>query len=122
MPRYEYVCGLNPEHRMDQVRSIQDRDAPITCPVCDAVPHPEKPGGANGMLQRDVIGSMPVHTTEKEYDRPLYSEALGIHPSQISEAQQKFPHHEFTPDGRMILRSHTQRERTLKELGFHDNN
>lgn len=111
MPRYAYECALH--HRLDQVRTIDDRDTPKLCPVCDEAK-------VCTPLQRDVIGSMPVHTTEKEYEKPIFSDALGVHPSQINEAKQKFPHHEFTPDGRMILRSHTQRNRAMKDLGYHD--
>jgi hypothetical protein len=60
--------------------------------------------------------------TDPGYQTPILSDALGVHPSQIAEAQSKFPHHNFTPDGRMVIRSHTERNRILKELGFHDRN
>jgi hypothetical protein len=76
-------------------------------------------GGIVGLLHRDVIASMRVHA-DMGYQQPILSEALAIHPSQIPEARQRFPHHEYTPDGRMVLRSHTQRNQVLRELGFHD--
>lgn len=60
-----------------------------------------------------------VHT-DRGYQTPILSEALGVNPSQINEAKQRFPHHNFTPDGRMILSSHTERRQVLKELGFRD--
>lgn len=110
MPTYEYVCARNAKHRMDQVRTIADRDALQPCPVCEI-----------GYLVRDVIGSMATNTTEQEYHTPILSDALGVHPSQINEAKSHFPHHEFTPEGQLILRSHAHRNRVMKELGFHDN-
>jgi hypothetical protein len=48
------------------------------------------------------------------------SNALGVAPNQIAEMQKKFPHHRFAPDGRMIFRSHQERNRVLKDLGFVD--
>lgn len=106
MPTYVFACPSG--HKHERLRQIADRDLPSPCPVCSAE------------ASRDIIASMPRETTEREYDQPIYSEALGVHPSQIPDAQRRFPHHEFTPDGRMILRSHTQRNRALKELGMRD--
>jgi hypothetical protein len=48
------------------------------------------------------------------------SEALGVHPSQIDEARRRFPHHEFAPDGRMVIKSVAHRKKVLKELGYAD--
>lgn len=47
-----------------------------------------------------------------------YSEAAGVHPSQIAEARAKFPSHRFLPDGRMIFKGQREKERVLKDLGF----
>jgi putative FmdB family regulatory protein len=132
MPRYEYACNIC-GHREDQVRTIANRDEPRHCPVCLNTPKPvvvgevlhlrggelAVDGGIVGLLHRDVIASMRVHA-DMGYQQPILSEALAIHPSQIPEARQRFPHHEYTPDGRMVLRSHTQRNQVLRELGFHD--
>jgi putative FmdB family regulatory protein len=106
MPTYVFACPSGHQH--SHIRVIADRDLPSVCPVC------------KGEASRDVIASMPRQTTEQEYDQPIYSDALGVHPSQIPDAQQKFPHHEFLGDGRMVIRSHTQRKRVLKELGMRD--
>lgn len=50
----------------------------------------------------------------------MYSEAVGVHPSQIAEAQRQFPHHRFTPDGRMIFKGQREKDRVLKDLGYVD--
>ncbi len=109
MPVYAYKCDCKRSHKFDTVRSIADRAAPIICPTC----------GCSAAF--DSVGSMQgSHSTDQEYHTPVYSSSLGVPPNQIKEAQKKFPHHEFTPDGRMVLRSHAQRNRVMKELGFRD--
>lgn len=109
MPIYEYVC-LACYRRADLVRAIADRNSLEVCPSCHA-----------GFLERDVVASMKPHT-DTGYQSPILSDSLGIHPDQIGEATRRFPHHKFAPDGRMILESHQQRERVLKDLGFYDRN
>lgn len=107
MPTYAYRCEKG--HVTDHFRSISNRDEPAPCPLCGQV------------APRDVVASMEGQaSTDQEYATPVYSRGLGVPPNQIREAQQKFPHHNFTPDGRMILTSHNQRKRVLKELGFFD--
>jgi hypothetical protein len=54
------------------------------------------------------------------YFAPILSNALGVAPNQVAEMQKRFPHHRFAPDGRMIFRSHQERNRVLKDLGYHD--
>lgn len=108
MPVYCYEC---PEcGRKDELlRRMAQSSDPAPCPAC-----------GNGM-RRDYLAEH-VHSPDQGYQTPLLSDALGIHPSQIPEAQQRFPHHKFAPDGRMVLESHSERNRVMKELGFHDNN
>lgn len=108
MPRYEYVCPVC-GHREDQVRQMFERDHAEGCPV----------SGCQGHLERDVVAGMRAHA-DMGYQVPLLSDAAGVHPDQIADAKRAFPHHEFAPDGRMIFRSHSQRERVLRDLGMHD--
>ncbi len=108
MPLYEYVCDTC-GHRLDEVRRIAIRTVPTPCP------NPQ----CAGTCFFDPIASMSPHT-DTGYNQPILSEALGVDPTQIKEAQQRFPDHKFTPDGRMILESHGQRRKILKELGFRD--
>lgn len=108
MPVYVFKCRLC-DHSHDAVRSIGGRDEPLPCPKC-----------SDGVCERDVVASMRVNSTDMEYASPVYSNALGVPPNQIAEAQRKFPHHEFDPNGRMILRSHAGRNRVLRDLGYFD--
>jgi len=105
MPIYVYRCLEG--HQTDEVRAIANRDRSTTCPTCG-----KKAG-------RDRVASMRPHT-DTGYNVEQLSDALGIHPDQIPEAKQKFPHHNYAPDGRMIIRSHQERKRVLKDLGFRD--
>jgi hypothetical protein len=61
-----------------------------------------------------------ICSTPNDFTHPVYSEALGVHPSQISEAKRRFPDHEFLPDGRMVIRSTAQRNRVFRDLGWDD--
>lgn len=88
-------CGLSYNH---------GESSPRPCPQCGAENKWFRMGSAGGFRG---IGE---HV----------SDALGIDPSQIGEAQRRFPDHKFTPDGRMILSGSKERSRVLKDLGFVD--
>jgi len=107
MPTYVFKCRAC-EHSHDEQRQISQRDEAATCPLCES------------RSERDVVASMRVNSTDQEYSQPIYSNALGVPVNQIDQAKKTFPHHEFTPDGRMVLRSHAQRNRVMKDLGFFD--
>lgn len=111
MPVYCYVCR-NCDHRVERLLPVDGRNDPHTCPACSLGDHSVN-------MVRDLHAEQ-VHSTDQEYHTPVYSSSLGINPAQIPEALRTFPHHEYAPDGRMILRSHAQRKRVMKELGFHD--
>lgn len=57
---------------------------------------------------------------------PMLSDALGVHPDQISdaraEAERAGVRLDFTRDGRAILESRTHRRAVLRALGYHDRN
>lgn len=109
MPTYSYRCGSEKCGILfDESRSIADRDRPATC-KCGA------------SARRAVVESMQAHT-DTGYQSEMLSDALGVHPDQIPEAQRRFPHHRFAPDGRMRIGSHGEFKRVLRELGFHDKN
>ena len=104
MPIYGQVCPAC-LHAFEDFRPISRCDNQPACPRCGKQSHRDYGTGSE---------RHPGYTT------PLLSEALGVHASQIPEANKRFPDHEFTSDGRMVLRSHEQRQRVLKQLGFHD--
>lgn len=97
---YKFSCG---EHPVFERFTWDEEMHNVTCPVCN-------------QPVRRVRG--PVPTRGETY----YSDALGVHPSQIAEAKQRFPDHDFTPDGRMVIRGHQHRKKVLKDLGMQDLN
>lgn len=59
--------------------------------------------------------------TETGYQKEMESEALGVNPSQIPEIQKQFPHHRFNPKtGAMLIGSHQEMKRVLKDIGYRD--
>ena len=50
------------------------------------------------------------------------SDALGVHPDQVPEMKKMFPHHRFNSQGQMLIGSHTEFKRVLKDLGMVDRN
>lgn len=55
---------------------------------------------------------------------PILSDALGVHPEQIPEAQRELQQHgihaEFTPDGRMQIESRAHQKQILRATKFCD--
>lgn len=93
-------CG----HAAEEFRPASEYDKLPLCPTCQ-VPMP-----------RDFIAD---HGAPRNAEAPEYlSDALGVHPDQIAEARKAFPHHEFAPDGRMIIRNAQHRNRVMKDLGY----
>lgn len=111
MPVYCYRCEKC-GHGDERLRKVEERDRVYHCPSC-------LKDGAWATMKRDILGEH-VNSTDQEYARPIFSEALGVRPDQVKDAQRRFPHHEFHPDGRMIIRSHASRNRIMRELGFFD--
>lgn len=97
---YKFTCG---EHQTFERFTWDDDVHAVTCPICNNTAYRVRPS---------------VSTRGETY----YSDALGVHPSQIAEAKQHFPDHEFAPDGRMVIRGHQHRKKVLKDLGMQDLN
>jgi len=70
-------------------------------------------------MHRDYSGS---GRWQAGYSTPILSDGLGVMPGQVGDARKLHPDREYTPDGRLVIRSHADRNRYLKEDGFHDNN
>lgn len=115
MPVYTFACPVC-HYREDHIRRVDERNNPALCPICaanhDLVSVP--------FMERDAMSEQTGRPPEMGYSSPMYSEALGVAPNQVDDARRRFPDHKFTPDGRMILESHKERNRVLKDLGFVD--
>lgn len=66
--------------------------------------------------------TLPSHGTKTW---PMVSEALGVHESQVAEANARAKRHgiavEYRPDGRAVISSREARKRLLRLEGMHDN-
>lgn len=107
MPVYTYKCD-NCGRREDQYRTMRNRNRRLPCGVCQ-----------KGLLERAFTEEM-VNSTEQDYAKPVLSDAMGVHPSQIQEHKRLYPDIPITPDGRIECRSHAERKRIMKKLQFVD--
>ena len=105
MPIYDFKCEEcgNEQHE-------------ITLSIRENVPEPECCG------TRMIRDYRTGRGHNAGYDKPILSDALGVHPSQLKAEQVRHPDREYTPDGRLVIRSHQDRERYLKQDGYHDLN
>lgn len=74
-------------------------------------PPPKKTGGPSSLIG---------------WSKPVESDALSVHPSQVKEAMERDRAHgvptEYTPDGRPIIRSYAHKRALMRSLGVHENN
>ena len=70
-------------------------------------------------MARDILAEH-VASTDQEYQRPIYSDAAGVHPDQVPEHRRRFPDVPITDDGRVIFESHSKRKKHLKRVGLFD--
>jgi hypothetical protein len=107
MPRYRYMCSKY--HVTELWASRDSRKERVKCRECGAVAH-QCPGA---QVSRPSTWSEPV-----------LSDALGVHPEQIKQAQEHSVRHgvptEFTKDGRAILTSRQHRRDYARLLGYRD--
>jgi putative FmdB family regulatory protein len=104
MPVYIYRCG-HCQHTQEAYRQVSQRHAPFACEICT---QPTK----------KIIA--PVHSTEMNYQKEILSDAMGVPAGQVNEHRKTFPNIPITDDGRVIVRSHAERKRFLKQLGMRD--
>lgn len=112
MPVYEYCCPYCFEN-FAKMKPMSECKEPAYCPKCA------------GVGERNYIGEH-VGSQFSCATWPIKSEALGVHPDQISEAREQsialgVPT-EFTKDGRPILTGPKHRKRYAEALGFWDKN
>ena len=51
------------------------------------------------------------------YERPIHSDALAVHPDQRAEHEKKFPYIELDKQNRPIFDNFVRHEKYLKEIG-----
>ena len=105
MPTYTHTCGKC-ALTFDDMRSAEFCGNTVPCPTC------------GGNSPRDWEAEARGHVSAPAECPEQFSDAAGVHPSQIAEAKAKFPHHRFLPDGRMIFKGQREKDRVLRDIGF----
>ncbi len=105
MPAYEYKCAKCGD-TYSLIQSMKE-DTPETI-FC-------APNQCKGIMYR-VYGFSTPHDS---YSKPLVSDALAMHPSQIAEHRRMFPNIKVHEDGRPEFTSFSQHDDYLKATGFH---
>jgi putative FmdB family regulatory protein len=113
MPVYCFRC---PQcgHVEEHVRTIERRNDPCPCPNTHA--H----GAQLAQMERDIFSENGQWSPNIDYDKPVFSESLGVHPSQVAKAQAKHPWMKYQSDGTLRIDSPAEYARVRKELGFVD--
>jgi hypothetical protein len=106
MPVYCYQCKTCGKIHTDYRKRVDDRALPG--PMCCGAPTTFAPFAAT------------VNSTDMEYNKPVLSESMGVHPSQVAEHRRLHPDIPMTDDGRVIIKSHNEYKRIRKKLGFSD--
>ena len=107
MPVYVFHC-TECEQKTEVVRSADQRNGPCQCEHC----------GSDSCV-RDFAGEH-VASTEQEYQTPVCSDAMGLHPDEIPAFKRRNPDINVNSEGQIVLRSHAERQRVMKRLGFFD--
>ncbi len=101
MPLYTYYCEVCGEPK-EIIKSMKDESIPVCC-------------GQN--MRRDFKADVP-NVGDKEYARPLHSDALAVGPAQVAEHKKLFSDVPLDSQNRPILTSYKQHERYIKTRGF----
>ena len=95
----------------------REREAiPVHCYQCKALPGPT----CCGVPSTFAPFAATVNSTDMQYDKPVLSESMGVHPSQVAEHRRLHPDIPMTDDGRVIMKSHNEYRRITKKLRFLD--
>lgn len=119
MPVYCYICP-HCGHKAEFLRQMSESGNPQVCRVCSPQAQYGEPAGETLYFMRRDLQAERLGSTDLPYAQPVYSDAMGINPSQIPEFRRAHPGVEVARDGRIVLRSHHERKRVMKELGFLD--
>jgi len=101
-----FYCDKN--HRTEILPCVQDK--PKRCPKC----------GGGVRVDMSCTGRVGIVRSRKHRGYYCVSQSAAVHPDQIPEMKQMFPHHEFLSDGRMAFTSRSHRKRCLRDIGVFD--
>lgn len=103
MPTYCYVCkGCGA--RSEVVRPMRDSGEPVSC-------------SCGGKVIRDHHAEKP-NVGDREYARPIHSDALAIMPHQVAEHKKKFPDIKIDSECRPVFDSYRAHDAYLDKCGY----
>jgi len=102
MPIYCFRCPKCGQ-REESLRRFSQSDDPKDCPACGAA------------MLRDLRAEVPAKPAGFE---TIWSEALGVHPSQVAEHRRVHPDIPIRDDGCVGISSYRENVRICKKLGF----
>jgi len=115
VPEYNYKCS-ECGRLASELRRVKDRNKKVPC----VLPTPGDPGHhCEGVMERSPW-SERKNSPNQDYRKPVLSDAMAVHPAQVAEHRKEHPNIPILDDGRVVCRSHADRKRIMKELGFHD--
>lgn len=100
MPIYEYLCETC-QHVSTDVETVSKRKKELPCEVC-------------GKMVPRFYGNHVV--TSK--DCPRVSRAMGVHPSQIKAAMQKWPGSRYDVYGNLLIANRTEKKLRMKQREY----
>lgn len=103
MPEYCYRC-LRCGDTKTVIRSMRDTEQPVVCTDCRV------------KMKRDFRAENK-NVGDKDYGRPIHSDALAISPLQVAEHKRHFPDVKLDSECRPIFDNYKQHDAYLKKTG-----
>jgi hypothetical protein len=101
MPLYSFYCSVC-NKTTQIVKSMRDDTIPECC---------------DRKMIRDLRIDLPM-VGNREYTKPLHSDALAVSPAQVEEHKKLFPDVPLDSERRPVFTSFSQHDKYLKTCGF----
>lgn len=103
MPEYCYRC-LRCGDVKTVIRSMRETEKPVVCTSCRV------------RMKRD-FRTENKNVGDKDYGRPIHSDALAISPLQVEEHKRQFPDIKIDSEGRPIFDNYRKHDEYLEKTG-----
>ena len=103
MPVYSFMCP-ECDYTCEVTRPMKDSGKPVFC-LC-------------GLEMRRDFATDFINTGNKDYGKPIHSDALAISPSQRAEHEKKFPDIKLDSQCRPIFDNFRKHEDYMKKCGI----
>lgn len=101
MPLYSFKCGCGYEETV--LRSMRECNRAPVCVTCRST------------MKRDFAAE-PKGTLNKDYDKAILCDSMGVAPSQVAEHRRQHPNIPMNDQGQIIVANGQQERRIKKEL------